>query len=108
MNEELATIIYASIVSRETVRIALMIAALSDIEVKSGNILNAYILAPVMEKVSTTLGPKFSKGARKTAVSVIALYGLMSAGAAFRSHFGRCIESLGYQPCKTDPDLWLK
>ena len=34
---------YASIVSRETVRIALMISAIDDVEVKLGNILNAYV-----------------------------------------------------------------
>ena len=44
-----ATIMYASIVSRETVRIALMIAPLNDLEVKSGEILNAYVQAPVRE-----------------------------------------------------------
>ena len=43
MIKALATIIYASIVSRETVRIALIIASLNDLEVKSGNILNAYV-----------------------------------------------------------------
>ena len=42
MTEALSTIMYASIVSRETTRIALMITALNDLEVKSGKILNAY------------------------------------------------------------------
>ena len=108
MTKAPATIMYASIVSRETVRIALMIATLNDLEVKLGNILNAYVQAPVTEKVWTTLGPEFGKDARKTAVIVQAPYGLKSAGAAFRSHFARCMESLGNQSCKADPDLWLK
>ena len=103
-----STIMYASIVSRETVRTALKIAALNDLEVKSGNILNAYVQAPVTEKVWTTLGPEFDKDATKTAVIVGALYGLKSTGAAFRSHLAKCIESLGNESCKTDPDLWLK
>ena len=42
-----ATIMYASIVSRETVRIALMITALNDLEFKLGDILNAYVQTPV-------------------------------------------------------------
>ena len=46
-----ATIIYASMVSRETVRIALMIAVLNGFEVKLGDILNAYVQAPVRGKV---------------------------------------------------------
>ena len=93
-----------SVVSRETVRMALMIAALNDLEVKSGNVLNAYVQAPVTEKMWTTLGPEFSKDARKTAVIGRALYGLKSAGATFRSHHAKCMESLGYQSCKADPD----
>ena len=56
MNKVPATIMYASIVPRETVRIALMIAALNDHEVKSGNILNANMKAPITE-VRTTLVP---------------------------------------------------
>ena len=95
MTKALATIIYASIVSRETVRIVLMIATLNDLEVKSGNILNAYVQAPVTEKVWTTLGPQFCKDARKTAVVVRALYSLKSAGAAIKIHLARCMESLG-------------
>ena len=48
------------------------------------------------------------KDAGKTTVIVRALCGLKSAGAAFRSHLANCIESLGYESCKADPDLWLK
>ena len=38
-----------------------MIATINNLEVKSGNILNAYIQAPVTEKVWTTLSPEFGK-----------------------------------------------
>ena len=108
MTKAPATIAYDSVVSRETVRIALMIATLNDLEVKSGDILNACVQAPVTEKVWATLGPEFSKDARKTAVIVRAIYGLKSAGAAFRSHLAKCMESMGYQSCNSDPDLWFK
>ena len=56
----------------------------------------------------TTLGPEFGKDIRKTAANVRVLYGLESAGAAFRSHLANCMESFGYQSCKSDPDLWHK
>ena len=108
ISEAFATITYVSVVSRVRVRIALMIAALNNLEVKAGDILNAYIQAPVTKKVKTKLGPEFGKDARKTALIVRALYDLKSARAASRSHITRFMESLGYQPCKTDPDLWLK
>ena len=102
MTKTTTTIMYSSVVSRETVRIAFMIAILYDLEVKSGDILDAYVQAPVTEKVWTMLGPEFGKDARKTAVIVRALYGLKSAGGAFRSHLARCMEALGYQSCKAD------
>ncbi len=42
---------YTSVVSSETVQIALTIAALNDLKVKAADILNAYISAPIKEKV---------------------------------------------------------
>ena len=74
-------------------------------EVKVYDILNAYVQAHVAEKVWTALGPEYSKDARKTAVIARALYGLKSAGVAFRSHLAQCMESLGTLYCKSDPDL---
>ena len=62
MTKTLATITYASVVSRETVRIALMIATLNDLDVKAcNNILNVSVKASVAEKVWATLGPEFGK-----------------------------------------------
>jgi hypothetical protein len=52
------TITYGSVVSHETMHMALTIASLNDIEVKVGDVLNAYITAPVTEKVWTILRPK--------------------------------------------------
>ena len=43
MTNALATIMFASIVLRETVGIALMITTLNDLEDKSSIILNAYV-----------------------------------------------------------------
>ena len=103
-----ATMTYASVVSRETVRIALTIAALNDLEVKVGDVLNAYITAPITEKVWTVLGPEFGQDAGKRAIIVRALYGLKSAGAAFRAHLASFMRQMGYTSCKADPDLWLK
>ena len=77
-----ATITYASVVSHETVHLALTFASLNDLKVKVGDVLNAYITAPVKEKVWTILGPKFGLDSSKSAVIVRALYGLKSAGVA--------------------------
>ena len=108
MTEAPATLTYASVVSRESVRIALTIAALNDLEVKTADIKNAYLTAPVSEKIWTILGPEFGQDSGKKAVVVRALYGLKSAGAAFRNHLADCMNFLGYQSCLADPDLWFK
>ena len=62
-----ATITYASVVSRESVRIALLLTALNDVEVKTADIEDAYITAPCSEKIWTVLGPEFGSDAGKKA-----------------------------------------
>jgi hypothetical protein len=86
MTETPATLTYSSVVSRESVRIALTLAALNDLEVKTADIENAYLTAPVSEKVWTVLGPEFGSDAGKKAILVRSLYGLKSAGASFQNH----------------------
>ena len=86
MTDAMATITYASVLSWETVKIAQMISALNVLEVKLGNILNAYVQALVTEKVWTMPGPEFGKDSRRSAVIIRALHGLKLAGAASPSH----------------------
>ncbi|KAL7524009.1 hypothetical protein ACHAWF_000783 [Thalassiosira exigua] len=92
VTEALATMTNASIVSRETVRLALTIAALNDLEVKCGDVMNAYITAPVQEKIWTVLGPEFGEDEGKKAIIVRSLYGLKSSGAAFRAYLAVCMK----------------
>jgi hypothetical protein len=83
-------------------------AALNDLNVKVGDVLNAYITAPITEKVWTVLGPEFVIDAGKSAIIVHALYGLKSAGAAFCVHLASFMHQMGYTSCKAHPDLWYK
>jgi hypothetical protein len=69
---------------KESVRVALTLAALNDSDVKMADIENAYLTAPITEKVWTVLGSEFGGDAGKRALIVRALYDLNSAGAAFR------------------------
>ena len=108
MTEVHPSITYASVVTRETVRIALTLASLNNLGVMTADIQNAFIKAPCTEKVYTTLGPEFGEDAGKTALIVRALYGLKSSAAAFRNHLGECMRHMGYAPCLADPDLWMK
>jgi len=78
---------YSSAVSRESVRVALIVAALNDLELEAGYIQNAYLTAKCEENIFTTCGPEFGpdpKGRR--AIIVRALYGLRTSGKAFMNH----------------------
>ena len=81
-----SSITFASVVSRETVCIALTLAALNDLEVKASDIQNAYLTAPNAEKIWTCLGPEHGTNSGKHAIITRALYGLKSARALFRNH----------------------
>lgn len=57
--EASTSITYSSVVTRESVRIAFLIAAFSDLDIISADIGNAYLQAPACEKVHTAAGPEF-------------------------------------------------
>ena len=105
MIETFAAMTYGSVLSSESVRLSLMLAALNTLEVKCGNVMNAYMTAPITGKVWTILGPEFGADAGKKSIIVCALYGLKSAGAGFQAHLCLCMRGLGYLPCLADPDL---
>ena len=109
MTEDPVVNTYASVVSRESVRIGLLIAALNGLEILSADIQNAYLCSPCHEKIYTVLGPEFGNARQgKRAIIVRALYGLKSAGASFRQHLATCLAHLGYESSKGDPDVWLR
>ena len=108
MTEAPAVMTYASVVSRETVCLALIVAALNDLEVKDSDIQNAYLTAPCAERIYTRLGPEFGSDQGRLAVIVRALYGLKSAGASFGRHISDCMRTMGFEPCKANPDLWFR
>ena len=94
--------------TRETVRLALTYAALNGLSVMSADILNAYLTAPTSQNLWTKCGAEFGKDSGKKAIITRALYGNKKAGADFRNHLRKCMEHLGYESCKADPDLWLR
>jgi len=80
-----ASVTYSSVLSRDSVRIALTIASLNSLHVSACDIGNAYLNAACREKLWTVAGPEF--GSEKGSVKIIAraLYGLKSSGAAWKS-----------------------
>jgi hypothetical protein len=99
---------YESFVARESVRAALNLAVLNYLDVKMADIENAYLTAPITEKVWTVLGTEFRDDSGKRVLIVRALYGLRSADADLRNHLDECMNNLGWNPCCADRDLWMK
>jgi hypothetical protein len=99
---------YSSVVSRDSVRIALTIAGLNGLQAMACDIQNAYFTADCREKIWTVAGPEFGSDAGTIFLVRKALYGLKSAGAAFHSLFADTLIDIGYKPSKADPDVWLR
>ena len=101
-----ATLTYSSVVSGDSVRIALTMAALNGLTVMACDIQNAYLTADCREKIWTRAGPEFGSEAGAIMLIRKALYGLRSSGAAFRAHLGETLYDIGFFPTRADPDVW--
>ena len=99
---------YSSVVSRDSVRIMFMIAALNELDIMSGDIGNAYLNAETSEKVYTIAGSEYGEKAGCVMLIRRALYGLKSSGAAFHRHLANSLQSIGFTSTLSDPDVWYK
>jgi hypothetical protein len=91
MTETPASNTYASAVSHESVCIALALAALNNLEVKTTDIKNTYLTTPVTEKIWCVLGPEFGANTGKQAIIIQSLYSLKSSSTSFRNHLANCM-----------------
>jgi hypothetical protein len=101
---------YLSVVTRESVRIALTIASLNNLEIRLTDIGNAYLTAPVTEKYYVTAGDEFGPELKGRILKIVkALYGLKSAGAAFRAHLASILrDHMGFTSSYADGDVWMR
>ena len=66
---------YCSVVSRDTVRIGLLVAAINDLSILEGDIQNAFLQAPTKEKIFFYAGEEWKSNKDRIVVMVRALYG---------------------------------
>jgi hypothetical protein len=96
---------FSTVISRDSVRIAFLVAALNDIEILYADIGNA----PTKERVHMTAGPEFGPHhIGQTVIIVRALHGLKSSGAAWHSVLAEDIHSMGFVASLADPDVWYR
>ena len=108
MTETPATLTYSSVVPRDSVRIALTIATLNDLQVMACDIQNAYLTADCQEKIWMYAGSEF--GLEQGSIMFVrkVLYGLKSSGAAFRAPLAETLHDIGFRPTRADPDVWRR
>ncbi len=109
MTDPPATLTYASVVSRDSVRIGFLIAALNELDLLAADVGNAYLKTPTRERVYTTAGLEFGAELQGKPVLIVrALYGLKSSGAAWCAHFAQTLHELNFQSFLADPDVWFR
>ena len=96
---------YASVVSRDSVRIAFLYASLNDLDILACDITNAYLNAPCTEKIWTVAGREF--GSDKGSVMIVkkALYGLKSAGNSWASTLSATLAQMDLRRSRADPNI---
>ena len=104
-----SSLTYSSVVTRDSVRLAFLIAELNQLEVLAGDISNAYLNAPCKEKIWFLGGDDVGKEDQgKVCVMVRALYGLKSSGASWHATLAELLRNLGFEDTKADPDVWRR
>ena len=98
----------ASVVSRETVRIALLCAALNGLDVLSCDITDACLNAPCTEKLWTEAGAEFGSDKGSVVIMRKAVHGSKHAGQSWRQTLAQTLDQMGHFPSRADPDLCLR
>jgi hypothetical protein len=100
--------VYSGVVSLRGFRLVLFLAELNKLELWATDIGNAYLEAFTSEKVYIIAGPEFKELEGHVLIISKALYGLRSSGARWHDRFADCIMELGFFPCKSEPDIWMR
>ena len=94
---------------RESVRLALMITELNDLQILTGDVGNAYLNAPCWERIWFCGGNEVGSEDRgAVCVLIRALYGLKFSGASWHATVAEHLRDMGFEDTKADPDVWCR
>jgi hypothetical protein len=99
---------YSSVVSRESVRIAFLIAAINGYYMIAADVQNVYVQSTSLAKYYAIAVDESGGDKGKTALIVRALYGLKSSGASWRAHIADTLSNMVFVPSPGDPDVWMR
>ena len=95
---------YSIVISRESVRIEFLVAALNNLKIEAADIPNVYLNSKTREQVHIVCGPIFGHNQGRVVLMVRALYGL-SSRECFRKKFAQNLRDMHFKPCRADPDV---
>ena len=98
----------STVVRGVSVRTMDIIAHSRKYETLHGDIGNAFVTAPCLEKVYSRCGPEFGELEDCIVIIVKALYGLKSSARAFRLFLADYLRNLGFFPSRCDRDVWMR
>ena len=88
-----------------SVRLLMLIAVKTGLNLMAANVANAFGTAPCWEKIWTVAGSEF--GPKQGSVIRInrAIYGLATRRRLFHEFLGDLLQHMGFDPCRDDQDL---
>ena len=108
MTDTPGSITYSSVVSRDSVRLAFLIAGLNNLNVLAGDVLNAYLNASCREKIWFKGGVETGEDRGKVLIVTRAMYGLKSSDAAWRADLAATLRDMNFTSSQADPDVRIR
>ena len=99
--------VYSGVVSIRNLRLAKFLADPNNLELRGGDVGNAYLQALTREKLYIVGGPEFEELHGHVLVMYKALYGTRLGGACWHDKFFCIIHHLGFKPSRADSDMWM-
>jgi Reverse transcriptase (RNA-dependent DNA polymerase) len=89
-------------------RIVLFLAELNNLELWATEIGNAYLEAFTLENVYIVAGPEFKEHEGPILILNKAINELRRSGSRWHDRFSQCVSELGFFPCKSETDIWIR
>jgi Reverse transcriptase (RNA-dependent DNA polymerase) len=99
---------HSSVVSLQSIRIAIAAAKLNELDIMVGDVSSAYLEAYTQEKVCFIAGPEFGPLEGHLLVIVCAIYGLRLSGARWHDRYANVMRIMDFYLCKAEPEVWMK
>ena len=102
------SITFLLLVSRDSVRIALTIAALNKLDIMACDMQNAYLTALCREKIWTFAGPEFGEEEVTLMISKNGIIWAKVIRSSIMIQASRSTWDIVYFSTKGDPDVWIR